>query len=157
MIISNKGIKLLTEWEGLRLKPYDDQTGEEISSWVKGATIGYGYLIPSDQWDRFKNGIKKSEADELLREGLIKYESTVTNFITAKISQNKFDALVIFCYNIGRTGFANSSVVKMINDPDYKSHYNSIEDAWKAWKKSQGKVMQGLINRRNKEWELYNV
>jgi len=43
--MSNQGMGLLKSIEKLRLKPYDDQTGKEISSWVKGATIGYGYLI----------------------------------------------------------------------------------------------------------------
>lgn len=43
--ISDKGMALLMTIESFRNKPYDDQTGTGISSWVKGATIGYGHLI----------------------------------------------------------------------------------------------------------------
>ena len=43
----------------------------------------------------------------------------------------------------------------MINDPSAPSTYPSLEDAWKAWNKSQGKVMRGLENRRASEWRIY--
>ncbi|WP_425433722.1 glycoside hydrolase family protein [Nitrosomonas marina] len=49
-----------------------------------------------------------------------------------------------------------SSVLRMINNPSAKTRYPNLEMAWKAWRKSQGRVMQGLINRRNAEWRIYS-
>lgn len=51
---STKGQDLLKKIESLRLNPYDDQTGKDISAWVKGATIGYGHLILQNEWDVYK-------------------------------------------------------------------------------------------------------
>ncbi|MGJ9295466.1 hypothetical protein ACI2FZ_10100, partial [Campylobacter jejuni] len=55
--LSNDGQNLLKNIEKLRLKPYNDQNGKEITSYVKGATIGYGHLIGQNEWDLYKNGI----------------------------------------------------------------------------------------------------
>ncbi|WP_218144007.1 glycoside hydrolase family protein, partial [Nitrosomonas marina] len=52
--------------------------------------------------------------------------------------------------------FLISSVLRMINNPSAKTRYPNLEMAWKAWRKSQGRVMQGLINRRNAEWRIYS-
>ena len=82
------------------------------------------------------------------------FENAVTNSVdTTLLTQNQFDALVIFVFNIGINSFKNSSVVKIINGE--KTNYKGLEDAWKAWNKSQGRVMQGLNNRRNAEYKLY--
>ncbi len=70
------------------------------------------------------------------------------------LNQTQFDALVMLCFNIGIDGFKNSSVVKIINGE--QASYKTLEDAWKAWNKSQGNVMQGLNNRRNAEYKLYS-
>ena len=60
--MSINGVNLLAGIEKLALKPYDDQTSKEITSWVKGATIGYGHLISKDDWDSYKNGLSKEDA-----------------------------------------------------------------------------------------------
>jgi GH24 family phage-related lysozyme (muramidase) len=151
----SNGVTLLKDLERLRLAPYDDQTGKQIKDWVKGATIGYGHLIKENEWDKFKNGITASQATKLFDAKLLPFEEAVQNSIKVDLSQNQFDALVIFAYNIGVPTFKNSSVVKMINNPSVKTNYKSLEDAWKAYNKSQGKVMRGLENRRNSEWNIY--
>ena len=153
--ISKKAKDLLKSIETLATKPYDDQTGDEIENWVRGATIGYGHLIPSSQWNTYKNGISKAQAETLLNKDLAPFENKVKTAIKAKLTQNEFDALVILAYNIGQTAFANSSVVKLINNPSATTPYPSLEKAWKAWNKSQGAVMRGLTNRRNAEWNIY--
>ncbi|TNH41442.1 lysozyme [Photorhabdus luminescens subsp. sonorensis] len=154
--MSQDGLNLLKEIEGLRLKPYDDQTGKNIDNWTKGATIGYGKLISRNEWDTYKNGITEDEAEQLFKDTLAPYEKAVNNGITKEIKQNEYDALVLFSYNIGIGGFEKSSVVKMINNENTKTGYDSIDDAWKAWNKSQGKVNQGLINRREAELKIFN-
>lgn len=103
--------------ETLRVKPYDDQTGNTISNYVRGATIGYGHLISTvEEFNQYKDGITEIEADELFKEDLAPFEKVVINAINKEnFTQNEFDALVILSFNIGKNSFKNSSVVKIIN------------------------------------------
>lgn len=158
--MSDQGIELLMSIESFRGKPYDDQNGNEISHWVKGATIGYGHLISQDEWNRsgddYQNGITREQAKALFLEDLAPFADGVNARVTAVISQNQFDALVILAFNIGLGNFAGSSVLKLVNNPSAQTNYPDLEAAWKSWNKSQGKVMQGLVNRRNAEWAIYS-
>jgi GH24 family phage-related lysozyme (muramidase) len=154
--LSSSGESLLKGVETLRLKPYDDQTGDDISSWVEGATIGYGHLIASDEWHLYENGINESQAENLFSDDLAPFLAAVNESVTAQISQQQFDALVMLVFNIGIGAFKSSSALKLVNDPNASTSYDSLESAWKAWNKSQGKVNQGLVNRRNAEWNVYS-
>lgn len=154
--VSAKGSDLLKSIEQRRLEPYDDQTGDAVSSWVKGATIGYGHLIAGDDWNKYVNGITQEQADTLFMQDLEPFANAVRSKVTAEITQNQFDALVIFVFNIDVGGFSTSSALKLVNDPAAVTAYPDLEAAWKAWNKSQGKVMQGLVNRRNAEWDIYS-
>jgi type VI secretion system secreted protein VgrG len=158
MKLSDKGIELLRVLEDCKFFPYDDQTGKPTYVWVPGATIGVGHLIIESEWTKYSHGISSDEVNELLRGDIGPVETVITNFnLTLKESlpQNKFDALCIFTFNIGISGFMGSSVAKMIQNKFATTQYATIEDAWKAWNKAQGKVMPGLVNRRKSEWELY--
>ena len=156
MSLSKKGLDWLKHVERLALMPYDDQTGKQISSWVKGATIGYGHLIPKHEWVKYRNGITDVEADALLRKDLERFVNVV-RLIPRKLAQNEFDACVMLAYNIGVNGFKRSTVFKMVSDPKFRSSvYSTLEAAWMAWNKSQGKISRGLINRRAAEWDMYN-
>ncbi len=153
--LSDDAMTLLKAVETLRLNPYDDQTSKVISSWVQGATIGYGHLIQKGDWDTYKAGIKEADADTLFASDLKPFVSSVQSSVTANVSQNEFDAMVILAYNIGPDSFSGSSVVKLVNDPKAVTQYADLEAAWKAWNKSEGKVMKGLDNRRQCEWDIY--
>lgn len=156
MKISDKGAKLLKEIEVLALQPYDDQLSLKsapIKNWCRGATIGYGYLIPKDEWDKYKNGITEAEADSLFAQKISKFEKAVESSVK-NLTQQQFDACVILCYNIGVSGFQSSSVCKMLNGQ--KTNYKTLDDAWMAWNKSQGKVMSGLTNRRKAELDIFH-
>jgi GH24 family phage-related lysozyme (muramidase) len=155
MTLSLKAINLLKNIEMLKLKPYDDQTGKAINKWVQGATIGYGHLIKKNDWNLYKKGISNTQADQIFNNDLAPFVKAVNDAIKLQISQQQFDALVILSYNIGVSAFASSSVAKLVNNPNAKTPYSSLEDAWKSWNKSQGKINQGLINRRNSEWNIY--
>lgn len=156
MSFSAKGQTLLKGIEQLRLKPYDDQTGKEITEWIGGATIGYGRLIEESDWDKYKDGITKEQADTLFKVDGEDYIDKVNVSLKVNVTQQEFDALVIFCYNIGEAGLSSSSVIKLINDPAAKTPYSSLEKAWKAWDKADGKVNNGVINRRSAEWNIYS-
>ena len=154
--MSIKGMEFLKSIEDFRLKPYDDQTGKEIFSWVTGATIGYGHLISQIEWNKYKNGITKKQADALFSQDLFPYVNTVVSNIKPHLAQNQLDALVILVFNIDSSHFKSSSVLKLINNPSAKTPYSSLEAAWMAWNKSQGKVNKGVINRRKAEWNIYS-
>ncbi len=157
--MSESGMQLLMSIESFRGKPYDDQTGAGIVDWVKGATIGYGHLISRGEWrqsgETYKKGISKDQGKALFEKDLAPFVDGVNVRLTVAIKQNQFDALVILAFNIGLGSFGKSSALKLVNNPSATTSYPSLEAAWKAWNKSQGKVMQGLVNRRNAEWNIY--
>ena len=156
MQLSAKGQDWLRKIERLALKPYDDQTGKVITSWCKGATIGYGHLIARSEWEWFQNGITREGAEALFLKDLLPFEDVVRE-IRRPLAQREFDACVIFAFNIGVDGFRGSTARKMVENPDFKSHvYPSLEAAWKAWNKSQGVVNKGVANRRAAEWDMYS-
>ena len=163
MHISNYGIELLKEYEGAVIRNrkhviYDDKTGQPVNTdkpLPRGATIGYGHLIKPDE--DFRNGITESTATELLRSDIATTERAVQDNITVPLTQNQFDALVIFAYNIGNQNFANSTVVKYINNLDFHSSiYPTIDVAWRAWCKTNGHLSPGLIRRRDAELKLFH-
>ena len=163
MKMSDNGVNMLKRFEGsVKLGGkhviYDDKTGKPVNTnepLPKGATIGYGHLVKSGEY--FKNGISETKATELLRSDIATAERAVRDNITVPLSQNQFDALTSLAYNIGTKNFADSTVVKYINNPDLKdTTYPTLESAWKTWNKSGGYVMTGLSNRRNEEWNMFN-
>ena len=163
MKMSNNGINMLKRFEGsVKIDGkhiiYDDKTGNPVNTnkpLPKGATIGYGHLMKPGE--DFKNGITESVAIELLRSDIATAERVVQNNINVPLSQNQFDALTSLAYNIGAKNFATSTVVKYINNPEFHSSVHpDLESAWKAWNRSQGKISNGLTNRRQNEWNMYN-
>lgn len=163
MKISNNGINLLKHLEGCVKHGamhviYDDKTGFPVDinkPLPSGATIGYGHLITPGQ--DFANGIPESTATQLLLDDIAVSERAVAKSIIVPMSQNQYDALVIFAYNIGNANFAKSTVVKYINNPNfYSPHYPDLKSAWMAWDKSGGIRNKGLHNRRTQEWRLFN-
>lgn len=162
MKTSNKGINFIKQFEGTVKSGdkhiiYDDETGCPVPSNAplpRGATIGYGHLIKSGE--DFSRGITESQAIEILRSDINMAERAVKDSIIVPLTQNQFDALVSLAYNLGAKKFANSTVVKYVNNPDFTDMtYPTLESAWIAWNKSGGKEMTGLTNRRKAELNLF--
>ena len=144
MKTSRAGIDLIKQFEGCRLKSYKDSAG----IW----TIGYGTTTAAGLGTvQAGMTITQSQADEWLAAGLVKYEAGVMRALTRSPNQNQFDAMVSLCYNIGEGAFAKSSVARLFNGGDV----HGAADAFLMWKKAGGKVLQGLMNRRRKERELF--
>lgn len=144
MTTSQKGIDFIIKEEGMVLKPYLDS--------VKKPTIGIG----STYWEDGRSvkmtdaPITKDRAVSLFRVTLKRYEAQVNQSITREINQNQFDALVSLCYNIGTNGFANSTVVKKVNNNPCDA---DIRQWFEAWKNAGGKPI--LLARRKREANLY--
>jgi len=162
MKISKEGINSLMTLEG-KVKsgelhfPYSDKTGKRVHEWSKDSTIGYGHLIRTpEEFDKFIGGIGEEEAINLKNNDLQKFNSFCETKLPETLSQNEFDACVIFCYNIGLHEFEhNSSVFKWLTKVKEGRNFTCLEDAWKAYRKQDGVVLQGLVNRRRKEWHMF--
>ena len=139
MNTSPKGIALIKEFEGLRLKAYKCPGGV----W----TIGYGHTAG------VKPGIVISEAqaEEYLKADLIAFERYL-NGLGLALNQNQFDALISFIYTVGTGNFSSSTLLRKVraNPQD-----DSIMDEFLRWVYSKGRVLPGLQRRRLAEMKLY--
>jgi lysozyme len=75
----------------------------------------------------------------------------VNDRVTVNLTQNQFDALVSFCFNVGGDNFANSTLIKKLN----LGLNEQVEIELQRWVKSNGVVNPGLVNRRRKEIDLF--
>ncbi|MEH5376316.1 MULTISPECIES: lysozyme [Citrobacter] len=147
MITSEKGIRLIKQFEGCRLTAYPDP-GTGGYPW----TIGYGWTHPVDG-KPVKRGmtIDQATADRLLKTGLVGYENDVLKVAKVKLTQGQFDALVSFAYNVGSRALSTSTLLKKLNDGDIKG----AADEFLRWNKAGGKVLNGLTRRREAERALF--
>jgi hypothetical protein len=88
----------------------------------------------------------------MLKKHVQKYVDAVNNVLNVDITQEQFDALVSITYNIGTGGMARSTFMRRINAGASPS---SVVVAMKMWDQDNGRVVKGLINRRQKESDLY--
>lgn len=139
--LSENGIKLLKNLEGLRLQAYQCSAGR----W----TIGYGHTGGVKAGDV----ITQAQAEVLLTADLVRFESAVNKLVKAPLNQNQFDALVIFCFNVGfgNDGFGGSTMLKLLNGRDYKGAAGQFT----KWCYAAGAICEGLYNRRVKERDLF--
>jgi len=145
MVISNKLKELVKEFEGCKLKAYKCPAG----IW----TIGYG----NTQYENGKavkegDAITLERAEELLELILIKFIQQVGEIVKTNINQNQKDALTDFAYNCGVGNLKTSTLLKKVNaDPKDKT----IRAEFEKWVRANGKVLDGLVKRRNAEANLY--
>jgi len=146
MTVSNKGYALIKEFEGLRLKPY-------LCS-ANVPTIGYGSTF-------YENGtrvkltdapITESKAMDLLKVTVSKFALKVDAMVKKDITQNQFNALVSFAYNVGSGALASSTLLKLVN---INPNDAMISKEFLKWTKAGGVKNKGLENRRIKESALY--
>ena len=146
MKISNKGLELIKQFEGLSLNPYLDV--------VKIPTIGWGntYYQDGKKVTLGDKPITENEATELLSYVANRdFGEKILQLVKVPLNQNQFDALVSICYNIGMGNFSKSTLLKKINQGDFKGA--SLE--FERWNKSGGVVLAGLVKRRLKEKALF--
>lgn len=146
MKLDKKGLDLIAEFEGLSLKPY-------LCS-AKVPTIGYGSTF-------YENGTKvkltdapitKQRAEQLLKNTADKFAEKVAVLIKKPVTQNQFNALVSFAFNVGVSALKISTLLKLVNN---NPNDENIAKEFLRWNKAGGRVVQGLTNRRIKESSLY--
>lgn len=144
MTISSVGIQLITSFEDLKLKAYDDGVGV----W----TIGYGTTIyPNSVSVKKGDSCTLEQAKSFFQHDLRRFQTAVNDAVNIPLSQNQFDALVSLAYNIGTNAFKTSTLVKYLNALDYKA----AADQFLVWNKAGGSVLKGLVRRREAERALF--
>lgn len=142
MRTSQKGIDLIKEFEGYSERVYLCPGGVY--------TIGYGHTKGVQVGDT----CTREKAEEYLKDDLKDTEEAVLDLVDVPLTQNQFDALVSLVYNIGSGNFYDSTIRKVIN---YKvSDIDEYRRAWMMWVKAQGRVLKGLVRRREAEFKLFS-
>ena len=145
MNVSQRGIDMLKHHEGVRCKPYRDCVG----LWTVGVghLIGDGKSLP-DEWNKT---FTMEEVDALLRKDLARFERGVQKFCPVPLKQGEFDAHVSFSFNLGLGVLQRSTLRQKILRDDKKG---AAEEILK-YNKAGGKIVKGLVNRRNDEYQLF--
>lgn len=144
--IGTKGLDLIKSFEGLKLKPYLCP--------AKVPTVGYGSTFyENDKKVKLTDpSITEQRASELLLDSLRSFEKYVDSYCRDDINQNQFDALVSFCYNLGPANLKSSTLLKKANA---NPNDETIRDEFMKWTRSSGKILKGLVARRQAESDLY--
>ena len=143
MKISDAGLSLIKSFEGCKLKAYPDP-GTGGDPW----TIGFGHtgkeVVPGLT-------ITQDDADAYLKNDVQDFEECVEGALLVDVTQNQFDALVCFAYNVGCKALSGSTLLKLLNNGDT----DAAAQQFTKWNKAGGQVMAGLTRRREAEKALF--
>ena len=143
MNISDEGLDLIKQFEGLVLQTYKCPAGVY--------TIGYGSTGPHVKPEMV---ITEKKALALLKADVARFEAAVNRLVQVPITQGQYDALVSFSFNCGEAALKRSSLLKLINAGERDPKL--IEAKFMLWCKAGGKTNQGLRLRRKREANLFN-
>lgn len=137
---------IIAVFEGKKLKAYKDQGGV----W----TIGYGSTYNIDEKRPVQEGDTITDATALrwLKTITGNLQADIKALVKVPVTQSQLDSLTSLAYNIGKTAFTNSTLLKLLNADAPKLQ---VADQFLRWNKVKGIVNQGLVNRRLKERELF--
>ncbi len=141
--VSRAGVELIKSFEGLR------QTATRLPDgrW----TLGYGHTFSAREGAR----VTSEDADALLRFDLLPIVDSLNNMILVPLNQNQFDSLVSFAFNIGIDNFAQSTVLKRLNEGRMGDAAAAM-DSWRSAEfNGQTYVLAPLIRRRAAEKNLF--
>ena len=139
---SDKGLALTKSFEGLHLAAYQDFAG----IW----TIGYGHTGPAVSAGQT---ITITEAEAFLRADLADAIACVNHAVQTVIPQNQFDAMVDFCFNVGRGNFLQSTLLRKVNRGDFPG----AAAQFGLWIHAGGDIVAGLVRRRKAEADLFTT
>lgn len=148
MNISSAGLSLLQEFEGCKLVPYNDPTGN--------ATVGYGHLLHRGPLDGTEDTLTTAQDLSLLSQDVHTKAEVFVDQIKCPLNQNQYDALVCFCYNVGSGNLERVVSETGLNQGNYSAVPPKILLYDKA--KNQSGVwvtLPGLVARRQKEAALF--
>lgn len=146
MTPSSRGLDLIKEFESCRLSAYKDGGGV----W----TIGWGTtLYPNGVKVKRGDTITQAQADAYFIDDIAERSTRLDQLLKGlTISQNQYDALLSFVYNLGVSALSKSTLLRLIKINPY---HPDIRYQFSRWNKDNGKVVAGLTRRRKAEAELY--
>ena len=148
LLISNKvsAEKLIAQFEGLRLRAYLDSANVP--------TIGYGSTRNPFTGEPVKMGdrISKATALQWLQKEIEQRTAAIKKLVKVPINANQLAALTSLAYNIGLGAFQRSTLLRLLNSNAPKIQ---VADQFLRWNKAGGKVLPGLVKRRELERDLY--
>lgn len=139
MRTSQRGLSLIKSFEGLRLLAYRDAIGV----W----TIGYG----ATRGVKPGMSVTKEQAERMLLNDVQRFEPEVERLVKVPLAGNQWDALVSFTYNLGAANLESSTLLRLLNRGDYAG----AAEQFPRWNKAGGKVLPGLVRRREAERVLF--
>jgi lysozyme len=155
MNVGPKGRKLIKSWETFIPYCYDDAKPKKH---YKGGpvigmlTIGYGHTAAAgDPIPEAGMVITKAEGENIFDRDVTAVAQQVSELVTVDLTQEQFDALVSFTFNVGRGAFARSTLLKRVN----AKKFDQVPAEFMKWVNDNGKVLPGLVNRRRAEVALW--
>jgi len=142
MQLSAEGLRLVKRWEGYRERTYLDVAGFP--------TIGYGHRLLASE--SFPNGIEEAQANEILARDVRGAELSVTRMVKVALTQNQFDALVDFVFNLGQGKLAASTLLKELN----RGRYDAACEQLLLWDHAGAQENENLKARRRSEYVLWS-
>lgn len=146
MQVSDSMVKFIENQEGFSSTPY-----RGVDSWNE--TTGYGHVISAGE-TYGSTALTQTQAEQLLKSDLqTSVDSVNKEFKDTKLTQNQFDSLVSFAYNLGPNIW--SKTPNLVNDVKLGASADVLKEDFLNCAHSGGKIVQGLVNRRLDEWQVY--
>lgn len=142
MEISQAAIDLVKSSEGFSHAVYRDSVGLP--------TVGYGHKLKLGE--SFPDGVTEAQATELLAADMEEACRAVLRLVAVPLTQGQLDALTDFCFNVGSGRLAGSTLLQKLNAGDY----DGAREELLRWVYAGHKVMEALVTRRQREYELWN-
>ena len=134
------------------LEGFDRYPRWDYSQW----TVGYGTACPSEDLDRLsRDGITVEEAEVLLKQHLAGFVKTVNSFnvkYSLNMTQNDFDAVLMFTYNLGHSWMFYDSNFRTALIEGYTG--NDLMYVMGQWSHAGGEVLTALVKRRMMEYNM---
>ena len=154
MQLSAEGVSHIKRWEGLRTEVYLDPGGLP--------SIGIGHLLTKDElssgkihidhrWVRYHHGLTLAQVEALFRQDLVPYVQAVDAWVTVSVSQDQFDVLVSFAFNVGRCALKRSTLLHLLNAGEHEK----VPRQLRRWVFAGGRPVYGLVLRRAREAEIW--
>lgn len=141
---SPQGLEFIKDYEKLHTTAYIDAVGVPTIGW--GST-----MFPNKKTVGSGDVITEWEADRMLVHYVTGIDAELSNIVTTPLTQNEFDALSSFVYNVGLSGFKKSTMLKLLNQGDKQG----AAQQFSRWVYGGGKKLPGLVKRRNQEAAMF--
>jgi len=110
-----------------------------------------GKIVINNVPVEYRKGLDRQTALNLLNQDASKAQDAINRLVTVPLNRNQFTALVSFVFNVGVTAFRESTLLRVLNF----GRYTEVPSQLKRWIYDNGVIVNGLINRRNAEIELW--